>query len=130
MNYELTADDLNKLSLLDAEQRYDYFIQAVADLEKIWILVDEEGFVLVDADDERCIPVWPHAEVAELWINGDWAQCQAQAVDIATWLDKWTSGLDGDELAIAVFPHAQEPGVVIGPEEFAETLIEATQDNE
>jgi hypothetical protein len=130
MNYELTADDLNKLSLLDAEQRYDYFVQAVADLEKIWILVDEEGFVLVDADEERCIPVWPHAELAELWINGDWAQCQAQAVDIATWLDKWTSGLDGDELAIAVFPHAQEPGVVIGPEEFAETLIEATQDNE
>ncbi len=130
MNYELTADDLNRLSVLDAEQRYDYFIQAVADLEKIWILVDEEGFVLVDADEERCIPVWPHAELAELWINGDWAQCQAQAVDIATWLDKWTSGLDGDELAIAVFPHAQEPGVVIGPEEFAETLIEATQDNE
>jgi hypothetical protein len=130
MNYELTADDLNKLSLLDAEQRYDYFIQAVADLEKIWILVDEEGFVLVDADEERCIPVWPHAELAELWINGDWAQCQAQAVDIATWLDKWTTGLDGDELAIAVFPHAAEPGVVIGPEEFSETLIEATQDNE
>jgi hypothetical protein len=130
MNYELTADDLNKLSLLDAEQRYDYFIQAVADLEKIWILVDEEGFVLVDADEERCIPVWPHAELAELWINGDWAQCQAQAIDIATWLDKWTSGLDGDELAIAVFPHAAEPGVVIGPEEFSETLIEATQDNE
>lgn len=130
MNYELTADDLNRLSVLDAEQRYDYFIQAVVDLEKIWILVDEEGFVLVDADEERCIPVWPHAELAEQWINGDWAQCQAQAVDIATWLDKWTSGLDGDELAIAVFPHAQEPGVVIGPEEFAETLIEATQDNE
>ena len=130
MNYELTAEDLNKLSLLDAEQRYDYFIQAVADLEKIWILVDEEGFVLVDADEERCIPVWPHAELAELWINGDWAQCQAQAVDIATWLDKWTSGLDGDELAIAIFPHAAEPGVVIGPEEFSETLIEATQDNE
>jgi hypothetical protein len=130
MNYELTADDLNKLSLLDAEQRYDYFVQAVADLEKIWILVDEEGFVLVDADEERCIPVWPHAELAEQWINGDWAQCQAQAVDIATWLDKWTSGLDGDELAIAIFPHAAEPGVVIGPEEFAETLIEATQDNE
>ncbi len=130
MNYELTADDLNKLSLLDAEQRYDYFIQAVADLEKIWILVDEEGFVLVDADEERCIPVWPHAELAELWISGDWAQCQAQAIDIATWLDKWTAGLDGDELAIAVFPHAAEPGVVIGPEEFSETLIEATQDNE
>ncbi|MBU1619085.1 MAG: DUF2750 domain-containing protein [Gammaproteobacteria bacterium] len=130
MNYELTADDLNKLSLLDAEQRYDYFIQAVADLEKIWILVDEEGFVLVDADEERCIPVWPHAELAQLWINGDWAECQAQAVDIATWLDKWTAGLGGDELAIAVFPHAAEPGVVIGPEEFSETLIEATQDNE
>ncbi|WP_337841028.1 DUF2750 domain-containing protein [Rheinheimera sp.] len=129
MNYELTADDLNKLAELDAEQRYDYFVNAVADTEQIWILVDEEGFVLVDADDERCIPVWPHAELAEQWINGDWAQCQAQAVDVAVWLDKWTAGLNGDELAIAVFPHAQQPGVVIGPEEFAETLIEATEDN-
>ncbi len=74
MNYELTADDLNKLSLLDAEQRYALLHSGRGRSGKDWILVDEEGFVLVDADEERCIPVWPHAELAELWINGDWAQ--------------------------------------------------------
>ena len=58
MEYTLTADELKKVTQLDAEQRYEYFINAVADLEKIWILTDEEGFVLVTAEDERCIPVW------------------------------------------------------------------------
>jgi hypothetical protein len=129
MEYTLSADELKKVTQLDAEQRYDYFITAVADLEKIWILTDEEGFVLVTAEDERCIPVWPHAEVAQLWIEGDWANCSAQAVDISTWLDKWTSGLDGDELSIAVFPHADEPGIVISPVELQETLLEAMEED-
>lgn len=130
MEYQLTAEELNRISTLTAEQRYDYFIQAVADLEKIWILTDDEGFVLVSAEDERCIPVWPHAELAEQWIEGEWAQCQAQAVDVDTWLDKWTAGLNSDELAIAVLPDTEGPGVVVTPEELAETLLTAMQDDE
>jgi hypothetical protein len=128
MEYALSAADIAKITQLDAEQRYQYFIDAVADLEQIWILTDDEGFVLVTAEDERCIPVWPHAEMASLWIEGDWAQCKAQAVDIATWLDKWTAGLNGDELMVAVFPHADQPGVVVEPEELAEALLDATQE--
>lgn len=129
MNYELTADDLQKLGALDAEQRFDYFLTAAVDTQQIWILVDEEGFVLVDAEDDRCIPVWPHAELAQQWINGEWAQCEAQAVDFSVWLDKWTAGLNGDELMIAVFPHAQEPGIVMDPTEFSEILLEAAEDS-
>ena len=37
MEYQLTAEELSRITVLDAEQRYAYFIQAVADLEKIWI---------------------------------------------------------------------------------------------
>lgn len=128
MEYALTADDIKKVTKLDAEQRYDYFINAVVDLEQIWILMDDEGFVLVTAEGEQCIPVWPHAELADLWIEGELAGCQSKAVDISTWLDKWTSGLNGDELSVAVFPHAEEPGVVITPTELAETLLEAMEE--
>ncbi len=128
MEYALTAEDIKKVTKLDAEQRYDYFINAVVDLEQIWILMDDEGFVLVTAEGEQCIPVWPHAELADLWIEGELAGCQSKAVDISTWLDKWTSGLNGDELSVAVFPHADEPGVVISPTELAETLLEAMEE--
>ena len=117
MEYALTAEDIKKVTKLDAEQRYDYFVNAVVDLEQIWILMDDEGFVLVTAEGEQCIPVWPHAELADLWIEGELAGCQSKAVDISTWLDKWTTGLNGDELSVAVFPHAEEPGVVISPTE-------------
>ncbi len=128
MEYALTAEDIKKVTKLDAEQRYDYFVNAVVDLEQIWILMDDEGFVLVTAEGEQCIPVWPHAELADLWIEGELAGCQSKAVDISTWLDKWTAGLNGDELSVAVFPHAEEPGVVISPTELAETLLEAMQE--
>jgi hypothetical protein len=128
MEYALTAEDIKKVTKLDAEQRYDYFVNAVVDLEQIWILMDDEGFVLVTAEGEQCIPVWPHAELADLWIEGELAGCQSKAVDISTWLDKWTTGLNGDELSVAVFPHAEEPGVVLSPTELAETLLEAMQE--
>ena len=64
-----------------------------------------------------------------MWIEGDWANCQAQAVDISTWLDKWTNGLEGDELSVAIFPHADEPGIVVPPSELQETLIEVMQED-
>ncbi len=125
MDYQLTAEELARITALDAEQRYEYFIKAVADLEQIWILTDDEGFVLVSAEDERCIPVWPHAELAEQWIEGEWSNCTAQAVAIDTWLEKWTEGLNGDELSIAVLPDTDGPGVVVTPDELAETLVKA-----
>lgn len=129
MEYQLSTEELSRIVALDAEQRYDYFIQAVADLEEIWILTDEEGFVLVSAEEERCIPVWPHAELAEQWIEGEWQHCTAKAIDVKTWLDKWTSGLIGDDLAIAVLPDADGPGVVVMPDELAETLIDEMSDD-
>jgi hypothetical protein len=122
MEYQLSDEELNKLNTLDAEQRYDYFVRAAVDLETIWILVDDEGFVLVSAEDDRCIPVWPHAELAELWIDGEWSACQAQSIPLATWLEKWTSGLQSDDLSIAVFPDAEGPGVVVAPEEMEQAL--------
>ncbi|CAM3862055.1 DUF2750 domain-containing protein [Rheinheimera salexigens] len=130
MEYQLSADELKRINALDAEQRYSYFVQAVADLEKIWILTDDDGFVLVTAEDERCIPVWPHEELAELWIEGEWSHCIAQAIDVDTWFDKWTSGLNGDELGIAVLPDADGPGVVVLPDELAETLMTEMQDED
>jgi hypothetical protein len=129
MEYQLSPEELSRILALDAEQRYDYFIQAVADLAEIWILTDEEGFVLVSAEDDRCIPVWPHAELAEQWIEGEWQHCTAKAIDIKTWLEKWTSGLNGDELAIAVLPDADGPGVVVMPDELAETLLDEMSDD-
>ncbi|MDP4528373.1 DUF2750 domain-containing protein [Alkalimonas delamerensis] len=122
MEYALSRDELNSLEQLTPEQRYDYFVHAVVDLDAIWILVDDEGFVLVSAEDERCIPVWPHAELAERWIDGEWSECQAQSIPLATWLEKWTSGLESDELAIAVFPDTEGPGVVVSPVELEEAL--------
>lgn len=129
MEYPLSADDVKKVVALDAEQRYEYLLNAMVDLEQVWILTDDEGFVVVTAGDERCIPIWPHAEIAQLWVDGEWANFQPTAVDLSSFLDKWISGLEGDELMVAVFPHLDEAGIVLSPTELQEALLEAMQDD-
>ena len=129
MEYPLSADDVKKVVALDAEQRYEYLLNAMVDLEQVWILTDDEGFVVVTAGDERCIPIWPHAEIAQLWVDGEWVNFQPTAVDLSSFLDKWISGLEGDELMVAVFPHLDEAGIVLSPTELQEALLEAMQDD-
>ena len=63
---ELSADQ-QALLALDADQRYDHFIQAVVAAGELWILRDAEGCMLLTADDDECIPVWPSAELAQMW---------------------------------------------------------------
>ncbi|HAT41365.1 MAG TPA: DUF2750 domain-containing protein [Rheinheimera sp.] len=129
MEYALTPADVQNVNNLNAEQRYEYLLNAVVDLEQIWILSDGEGFSALDAGDERCIPIWPHAELAQLWVNGELAGFTPTAIDLSTFLDKWIPGLEGDELMIAVFPHPTQDGIVLEPVDLRDALEEAMQDD-
>ena len=85
---------------------------------QIWILTDEHGCVMLNTEDEDCVPVWPHQELAEQWATGEWENCKAEAISLNKWHSRWTYGLEDDELAVVVFPNQNEEGVVLFPDEF------------
>ena len=118
------SDTENQAALqLDPDQRYDLFVRTVVATETLWILRDAEGCMLLNADDEECIPVWPSAELAQLWAEQEWAGCQPEAISLKRWLDHWVKGMTEDGLAVAIFPLPEEIGVIEDPADVADALL-------
>jgi len=123
MSYQLSSHERHTTQSLSADKRYDHFVAKVVENEQIWILSDEQGCVIVSSGGEQCVPVWPHPEYAAAWATDEWSDCQPTAIDLDTWMERWTPGLTEDDLMIAVFPHADEQGVVVAPSELEDSLL-------
>jgi hypothetical protein len=113
---------LTEIEKYNTEQRFKYFISEVSKNAEVWILTDEHGCMMLNSDDDDCVPVWPNEEFAQTWATGDWAACKAEEISLDVWLSRWTSGLEEDELSVVVFPDRNEEGYVLYPTELAQEL--------
>ena len=114
----LTPELMTTIEKYDEQKRFKYLLEAVITNREIWILVDEHGCMMLNTEDEDCVPVWPNKEFAQDWITDDWKACKTQAISLNQWQSRWTAGLAEDELAIVVFPNQAEEGQVLFPDEF------------
>ena len=103
---------------MDAEQRLKFCVKEIVAHGQVWILKDEHGCVMLNTDDEDCVPVWPSEAFAAEWATGDWQECTPESISLNKWHSRWTYGLEDDELSVVVFPNINEEGVVLYPEEF------------
>ena len=117
MTQSQEIDNVNTIIKLNDEQRVDYLLNEVVNNRKIWILTDDDGCVMLNTEDDDCVPVWPSQSTAELWINQEWNHCKAEAISLNKWFSRWTQGLMDDELAVVVFPNMNEQGVVLYSDE-------------
>jgi len=114
--------NMDEVIQLSAEKRHAYLLTQVTLNQKIWILTDEHGCVMLNSDDEDCVPVWPSEQFAKYWATGDWSDCSPLAISLTDWFERWTKGLEGDGVSIAVFPNPDEEGVVVFPDIFDQEL--------
>ncbi|KLN63228.1 DUF2750 domain-containing protein [Vibrio sp. VPAP30] len=114
----LSNEQLETVNKMRPDERFNYCIKEIAKNRKVWILTDEHGCVMLNTEEEDCVPVWPHQEFAEQWATGDWEHCKAEPISTAKWFSRWTNGLEDDELSVVVFPNDNEEGVVLYPDEF------------
>lgn len=114
----LTQDQLDSVNKMRPDERFNYCVKEIAANRKVWILTDEHGCVMLNTEDEDCVPVWPHEEFAAEWATGEWEHCKAESISTAKWFSRWTNGLEDDELSVVVFPNSNEEGVVLYPDEF------------
>ena len=117
MSAPLEQSQIEQIQGYDAEKRYKYLVKEVVSNREIWILTDQHGCVMLNTDDEDCVPVWPNKEFAESWATGEWEECKAEAISLNKWHSRWTHGLEDDELAVVIFPNQDEDGLVVFPDE-------------
>jgi hypothetical protein len=119
----MTNNAQNSISVAkDPSERFNLFFKTVTKDLKIWLLIDEHGSVLLSAEDEDCVPVWPTEAHALQWATGEWDGFKPEPISTAKWKSRWTPGLEDDELSIIVFPDQQCEGIVLYPEEFEQEL--------
>jgi hypothetical protein len=112
------TDEIKNINQFTPEQRIAYLVKESVSNKQLWILTDEDGCVMLNTEDEDCTPVWPSESFAQAWATGEWSECKPKAIDLTTWHSRWTSGLEDDDVAIAVFPNENEEGLVISAQEF------------
>ncbi len=123
----LTPELISTIEQYDEQKRFKYLLETVINHREIWILVDEHGCMMLNTEDEDCLPVWPNKEFAQGWITDDWKDCKAQAISLNEWQSRWTTGLAEDELAIVAFPNRAEEGLILFPDEFDFELSKKTK---
>ena len=125
MSAPLDARQVKTIQQYTAQKRYDYLIKEVLKNKQIWLLVDEYGCVMLNTEEEDCVPVWPNKEFAQAWATEEWSHCKAEAISLEKWHNRWTHGLEEDELAIVVFPDENCEGLIFFPDEFDFELQQA-----
>ncbi|QSX30798.1 DUF2750 domain-containing protein [Shewanella cyperi] len=118
---------LAQITALTPEGRYDYLVEQVKEHKEIWTLQDNDGCVMLTTEDEDCIPMWPSEEAAALWAVDDWQDCQPLSIPLNEWEERWVSGMEDDELMVAVFPVQDDLGVVVQPWELQQRLQPKTK---
>ena len=67
MTWEIHKKEFENVLKMNGPERYNYFIQKVADWEEVWGLKAEDGWAMVgDPNSNECIPFWPHPEYAQV----------------------------------------------------------------
>ncbi len=123
MSYPLNDDELRATPRLPADERYDYFVTHVLRGGEVWGLTSEAGWVsMISEEGEECLPIWPHERFAAAWATDDWADCKPTPIPLDQWLARWIPGMRADGTLLAVFPDADEPGVVVTPDELREAF--------
>ena len=121
MSKPLDANAIASISQYDGDKRYQYLLKTVTANKQIWILSDDDGCVMLNTQDEDCVPVWPNEEFAKAWATGEWQDCQAKCNELDKWLNDWTPGLLDDDLCVVVFPNNgsehNEEGLVVFADE-------------
>jgi hypothetical protein len=125
---EISSEEFIALSKMLPEQRFDYAIEKMIEYKHLWGLFGENGWLMLKADDDACIPVWPHEEFASAWVKDDFPNCQPKQIEFYEWLEQWLPGMKNNKTLVLVFPLGEEEeGIMLEAQEMLDCIAEDMQ---
>lgn len=122
---ELTTDEFVAINKLQPELRFEYALSEMIENKEVWGLYGNNGWLLLQAEDEACLPIWPHKAFAEAWEKDDFPDCKPKAIDLDAWMDQWLPGMLKNGTLVLVFPLGEdEEGIMLDATEILECFTE------
>jgi hypothetical protein len=128
---ELSSEQFLTVSKLNPEERFDYAIAKMIELKHLWGLYGSNGWLLLKAEDDSCLPIWPHESFATAWLKDEFPDCKPKQIEFDEWLNQWLPGMQKNGTLTLVFPFSDdEEGVMLTAEEILECIREDMQELE
>ncbi len=118
----LTQFKIEQILAKKPESRYKYFIRTVVAEEEVWGLADEEGWLLleVEEDDTEALAVFPNPEFATIFQEkGDFTEFTVEPLDLSEFME-WLEDFEKEKIKVAVFPTPDFQSAVLAAERLRE----------
>ena len=109
---------------LDTFERYNHFVNKVADWEQLWSVKNDEGWLVpVAPEDFEYFPLWPHPEYAQKTTDINFPGHKAVEISTKELLEHWLPLFEQDKVKLAVFPNKEWSFWRIEPNDLKEELL-------
>lgn len=110
---------------LEPIERYNYFIKKIADSEKLYTLLDENGnYITSEIDGNMLFPLWSAVNFAETCKTQGWQNYLAKELDLDDFKNETMRMIAESNFLINVFPIYERTGFVVNLDEFTRDLNE------
>ncbi|MEP4891841.1 MAG: DUF2750 domain-containing protein [Aliiglaciecola sp.] len=122
---ELSTEEFITISKLQPEARFEYAISRMIESKELWGLFGENGWLLLQAEEDACLPIWPSESFAKAWEKNDFPDCNPKQITLDDWLQQWLPGMEKNGTLILVFPLSEdEEGIMLDAKELTECFAE------
>ena len=122
---ETVADKLNDAVIeqamkLGAEERQELVISYIVKAKEIWLVQGSEGFVMFEDGENVQLPVFPHRDLAQKFVDMNEIEGQCVNVSMVEFTETWLPGLGKNGVELVMFPTTSDvENLVMTAEELA-----------
>ena len=115
--------ELESVSKLEPQKRYEYFMKKITDAEKLWTLKNEEGDIaLASIEDKILISFWSDEDDAKLCKINEWQNYKYYSFNIEELENYFFKLVEEKGYLINIFPVNDKSGFVVNLKEFKRDL--------
>ena len=96
--------DLAALHKLPTDERLASILDHIIAQKAVWGLTGKDGWVLVSASEDTCLPIWPSKELANEWGETTSPTAEPREISLVEWVDVWLPGMEKNGTSVLVCP--------------------------
>lgn len=111
------------ITLMTGEQRYRFFLTEVTGEKSLWLLKNNDGWVLLgDHIDDLIFPVWPDKDSARKYAKAICETCTAVQLSLEIFFRELDDLCMKRKCSCMVFPTAQAKGITVSGKKLKEDI--------
>ncbi len=123
MHFAPTAHEHEALLTMSGPALMEYFVVRVAEVEEVWGLGDETGWIMHELDGQTTLPVWPYQQLARNCAIDDWRGQECKSVSLEHFISRILKLLVENDIQVEIMPSEAAPGFIMSPQQLL-TLFE------